>query len=139
MKFRRWLFRSREIDKPARRGELIALRRQSHLRAHRIGEDAGQQIDRIEIEPLDAHIARRRGRKTARIARRIDAQRLAAYRDAERVLGLRHRIVARTVLRRCGQRRRSEEQTYELQSLMRIAYAVFCLKKKQLPDDTLVI
>src|SRR3546814_6428336 len=43
--------------------------------------------------------------KTARIARRIDAQRLAAYRDAERVLGLRHRIVARTVLRRCGQRR----------------------------------
>src|SRR3546814_8270287 len=26
--------------------------------------------------------------------------------------------------------RRSEEQTYELQSLMRISYAVFCLKKK---------
>src|SRR3546814_6675990 len=25
---------------------------------------------------------------------------------------------------------RSEEQTYELQSLMRISYAVFCLKKK---------
>src|SRR3546814_2682261 len=28
------------------------------------------------------------------------------------------------------QRRRSEEQTSELQSLMRISYAVFCLKKK---------
>src|SRR3546814_8601985 len=26
---------------------------------------------------------------------------------------------------------RSEEQTYELQSLMRISYAVFCLKKKK--------
>src|SRR3546814_6998216 len=26
--------------------------------------------------------------------------------------------------------RRSEEHTYELQSLMRISYAVFCLKKK---------
>src|SRR3546814_9598221 len=26
---------------------------------------------------------------------------------------------------------RSEEHTYELQSLMRIAYAVFCLKKKK--------
>src|SRR3546814_6291867 len=26
---------------------------------------------------------------------------------------------------------RSEEHTYELQSLMRISYAVFCLKKKQ--------
>src|SRR3546814_1750569 len=29
------------------------------------------------------------------------------------------------------QRRRSEEHTSELQSLMRISYAVFCLKKKK--------
>src|SRR3546814_10463778 len=29
---------------------------------------------------------------------------------------------------------RSEEHTSELQSLMRISYAVFCLKQKQLPD-----
>src|SRR3546814_8757967 len=29
--------------------------------------------------------------------------------------------------------RRSEEHTSELQSLMRISYAVFCLKKKQKP------
>src|SRR3546814_8929312 len=29
-----------------------------------------------------------------------------------------------------GQRERSEEHTSELQSLMRISYAVFCLKKK---------
>src|SRR3546814_7328130 len=29
-----------------------------------------------------------------------------------------------------GARRRSEENTSELQSLMRISYAVFCLKKK---------
>src|SRR3546814_4696810 len=39
--------------------------------------------------------------------------------------------------RRCGERgdpgvaRRSEEHTSELQSLMRISYAVFCLKKKK--------
>src|SRR3546814_8671085 len=32
--------------------------------------------------------------------------------------------------RRPGTRRRSEEHTSELQSLMRISYAVFCLKKK---------
>src|SRR3546814_1050569 len=35
---------------------------------------------------------------------------------------------------RCGRRaraRRSEEHTSELQSLMRISYAVFCLKKKK--------
>src|SRR3546814_1828838 len=30
----------------------------------------------------------------------------------------------------CCKRRRSEEHTSELQSLMRISYAVFCLKKK---------
>src|SRR3546814_5057583 len=34
--------------------------------------------------------------------------------------------------------RRSEEHTSELQSLMRISYAVFCLKKKK-PDGTLSI
>src|SRR3546814_4201479 len=32
------------------------------------------------------------------------------------------------------QERRSEEHTSELQSLMRISYAVFCLKKKQTAD-----
>src|SRR3546814_10582895 len=32
---------------------------------------------------------------------------------------------------RDGRRRRSEEHTSELQSLMRISYAVFCLKKKK--------
>src|SRR3546814_7458178 len=33
--------------------------------------------------------------------------------------------------RRSGGQRRSEEHTSELQSLMRISYAVFCLKKKK--------
>src|SRR3546814_5346513 len=31
---------------------------------------------------------------------------------------------------------RSEEHTSELQSLMRISYAVFCLKKKKIPKST---
>src|SRR3546814_3682207 len=31
--------------------------------------------------------------------------------------------------------RRSEEHTSELQSLMRISYAVFCLKKKKIKKD----
>src|SRR3546814_9575225 len=45
-------------------------------------------------------------------------------------------LVVRSLLRRLGinaaspQLRRSEEHTSELQSLMRISYAVFCLKKK---------
>src|SRR3546814_2715840 len=34
--------------------------------------------------------------------------------------------------------RRSEEHTSELQSLMRISYAVFCLKKKKM-DSTLMV
>src|SRR3546814_1593979 len=33
-------------------------------------------------------------------------------------------------------RRRSEEHTSELQSLMRISYAVFCLKKKKIKNKT---
>src|SRR3546814_7864969 len=36
---------------------------------------------------------------------------------------------------RSTRRRRSEEHTSELQSLMRISYAVFCLKKKKLSNN----
>src|SRR3546814_3915902 len=36
-----------------------------------------------------------------------------------------------TTRRWCARRARSEEHTSELQSLMRISYAVFCLKKKK--------
>src|SRR3546814_8990407 len=46
--------------------------------------------------------------------------------EQELALGMRHQIghVAR--------QQRSEEHTSELQSLMRISYAVFCLKKKKI-------
>src|SRR3546814_7871919 len=37
---------------------------------------------------------------------------------------------------RGGKGGRSEEHTSELQSLMRISYAVFCLKKKNTKDET---
>src|SRR3546814_10378243 len=36
-----------------------------------------------------------------------------------------------------GPRTRSEEHTSELQSLMRISYAVFCLKKKKITTQTI--
>src|SRR3546814_8472146 len=36
-----------------------------------------------------------------------------------------------------GNERRSEEHTSELQSLMRISYAVFCLKKKKTTQEKL--
>src|SRR3546814_3750742 len=38
---------------------------------------------------------------------------------------------------RSGDQQRSEEHTSELQSLMRISYAVFCLKKKIILDQVL--
>src|SRR3546814_11843526 len=37
----------------------------------------------------------------------------------------------------CGHNPRSEEHTSELQSLMRISYAVFCLKKKKKPRSVI--
>src|SRR3546814_7632372 len=43
----------------------------------------------------------------------------------------RARITSRLAIRNCLHSRRSEEHTSELQSLMRISYAVFCLKKQK--------
>src|SRR3546814_6135456 len=45
-------------------------------------------------------------------------------------------IASRLVQRWRDQTKRSEEHTSELQSLMRISYAVFCLKKKKKTQST---
>src|SRR3546814_4545095 len=87
-----------------------------------------QRVAQAEVEALradrmqglcgiaDQHRARRDGLPGHRANGRIDAARAdrkeAADAPAERAL-------------------RSEEHTSELQSLMRISYAVFCLKKKK--------
>src|SRR3546814_1023770 len=52
-------------------------------------------------------------------------------RPADRVQGLRREGPARA-RHDLDQAHRSEEHTSELQSLMRISYAVFCLKKKKI-------
>src|SRR3546814_8940839 len=44
---------------------------------------------------------------------------------------VRGQFAPREAVARIVQSRRSEEHTSELQSLMRISYAVFCLKKKK--------
>src|SRR3546814_4672572 len=54
---------------------------------------------------------------------------LASGGDHERQLRLRPRLLPPCRDRR-REKARSEEHTPELQSLMRISYAVFCLKKK---------
>src|SRR3546814_7591397 len=64
-----------------------------------------------------------------RIDSRIDTQ----FRDRARKHGGCVQVGERRGRRRVGQvvsGHRSEEHTSELQSLMRISYAVFCLKKK---------
>src|SRR3546814_1182080 len=63
-------------------------------------------------------------------------EQLRRLRQRKELAGMRarrHQIVARAFRRRLGQDRRlrSEEHTSELQSLMRISYAVFCLKNKR--------
>src|SRR3546814_4635858 len=79
----------------------------------------------------------------ARLRRRPPLQSLDDGAGAEQVLDGRPQVAARPMLAggndgdaladRLGGRilRRSEEHTSELQSLMRISYAVFCLKKKK--------
>src|SRR3546814_4476992 len=49
--------------------------------------------------------------------------------DDDRILRLFHAVIGATL--------RSEEHTSELQSLMRISYAVFCLKKKTHQHDSI--
>src|SRR3546814_2866023 len=78
--------------------------------------------DRQELLGRNPDRGARRARSHARRAARNALAHVALHRD---FLGL---LVAQLLLGPFG--RRSEEHTSELQSLMRISYAVFCLKKK---------
>src|SRR3546814_8984451 len=53
-----------------------------------------------------------------------------AYADYEDMMDIAERTIAQAAIIATGSTRRSEEHTSELQSLMRISYAVFCLNKK---------
>src|SRR3546814_9677076 len=63
----------------------------------------------------------------------------AQHRHQQAIHAQRDAGAARQSVRQCGEQvlvdrrrlQRSEEHTSELQSLMRISYAVFCLKKKK--------
>src|SRR3546814_4632421 len=77
----------------------------------------GDGVENIANEQIGIGIAnRQQGRATLRAVR--------GFVDGKRKFG-----VSLTV-------RRSEEHTSELQSLMRISYAVFCLKKKKIQTTT---
>src|SRR3546814_5533799 len=61
---------------------------------------------------------------------RDDIQMTRTILDAARLLGI--AVRDHVIIGRSGHASRSEEHTSELQSLMRISYAVFCLKKKKI-------
>src|SRR3546814_16521057 len=90
------------------------------------------------------------GARQAQIARRDvedvdDAEQRIVHAGADAQRG-RHTVVTNAALAADGGQRhrdldrlRSEEHTSELQSLMRISYAVFCLKKKKTtPSQTFI-
>src|SRR3546814_5753754 len=76
--------------------------------------------------PVGFDIPQRRGahRVVAAVERQVDTVRSLAVAKAE--YGAELRVESAEIFLQ-----RSEEHTSELQSLMRISYAVFCLKKKQ--------
>src|SRR3546814_1730686 len=86
----------------------------------------------FSVEKLGRHRPARNHAESARIRYGRDqmAFRHPAHRAAEdRGVGAKKVASARHQLRKAAAR--SEEHTSELQSLMRISYAVFCLKKKK--------
>src|SRR3546814_9760404 len=87
----------------------------SELTAMAVAQGEGRQC--LEVHLLGAIGGEELGRDLAE----LEALTNELFRDAEAARDRRHRLV-------CV---RSEEHTSELQSLMRISYAVFCLKKQK--------
>src|SRR3546814_1345191 len=86
--------------------------------------------DRCRAVGDDARIGALRARKLGHFDRRgkaVGVQAGAGGRGQDAFVGHRRRAAQRSVIDHL----RSEEHTSELQSLMRISYAVFCLKKKK--------
>src|SRR3546814_1666267 len=71
-----------------------------------------------------------------RLRQRLAVVLLHVLHDAQHVGRVDHRLAPLAEQREVG---RSEEHTSELQSLMRISYAVFCLKKKNITVASAII
>src|SRR3546814_9205255 len=83
-------------------------------------------VGQFEIHLVARHdLDLRSGGERHRCVVRKFPRRVGATREC-----LDQRVVTKA-LRRLDAKQRSEEHTSELQSLMRISYAVFCLKKKK--------
>src|SRR3546814_4992455 len=104
---------------------------QADFRPGRGGQMRGQRekIDR-RVEDAAQHIDEGDGRQ-GRQCRALQRQRIAG---PQRGGGQEQQMPAPVA----GAEQRSEEHTSELQSLLRISYAVFCLKKKTITNAQLV-
>src|SRR3546814_7302663 len=89
------------------------------------GRSSSEDVDH-RGQQLHGPPSRRSPASAARASSGLTEQRLVLHRPATYL----QRPVARQISRRISSTR-SEEHTSELQSLMRISYAVFCLKKKK--------
>src|SRR3546814_4791732 len=103
----------------------------------RIASHAGSRSSRFASTASSSRARKRRrrvrkprswARKKSTASRLAPAPFLPEMRSSPRARTSSHSAVRR--LARCTAPLRSEEHTSELQSLMRISYAVFCLKKK---------
>src|SRR3546814_4991108 len=88
---------------------------------------AGFPLALHELHDADLHAVAERAEHQAEGGRRL-ALALAGVDDEQALL---LRLVGQHLVARGLALLRSEEHTSELQSLMRISYAVFCLKKKK--------
>src|SRR3546814_2354393 len=105
-------------------------------------EAVGGVLGGVPARRLGTGTGRKIGARRAQLWRRHFTHHSLSLQRARAALGPRGpaprlgmpRPVSMTIARRAPypSRRRSEEHTSELQSLMRISYAVFCLKKKKI-------
>src|SRR3546814_4130572 len=103
----------------SRAAALTALQRSpaAMANAHRVSKNWRWRVSRAAMSPRSPHgKARIRNRGLRRMAVRLRRRTLAIGGNS---------------------RNRSEEHTSELQSLMRISYAVFCLKQKKKKQEQL--
>src|SRR3546814_8128582 len=94
-----------------------------------------QSVDRAAVVVV-AHPAletrvRAGARIVHRLAQRFDRERFRRQRETRHAGGAQPPLTGGTNTISLPSTSRSEEHTSELQSLMRISYAVFCLKKKK--------
>src|SRR3546814_1837474 len=93
----------------------------------------GPVLRHIAFQPADGEFDQRlRPRFAARVHGIISMK----SRKGDLVSSLRKRQSSRYERLKRQAMHRSEEHTSELQSLMRISYAVFCLKKKKTKEQT---